>query len=152
MSIEEIQAGLKKLERLADLAFGVASASDVNLVRQSIMMSAQSDITELEKAIACIALYWYNQNVVEAMVGKAKQTGGGGSTEITIGISYRPLGIEEERVVHSLNFPNEEGKSVFGGAVGMLLLDDKLKIILNEKEVTDLFKIPKEKSIFCDFK
>ena len=63
MSIEEIQAGLKKLERLADLAFGVASASDVNLVRQSIMMSAQSDITELEKAIACIALYWYNQNV-----------------------------------------------------------------------------------------
>jgi len=110
MSIEEIQAGLKKLERLADLAFGVASASDVNLVRQSIMMSAQSDITELEKAIACIALYWYNQNVVEATVRETTSGSGG-----AIQISYRPLGIEEERVVQSLNFPNEEGKSVFGG-------------------------------------
>ena len=147
MNINEIQAGLKKLERLADLAFGAASDSNVNLVRQSIMMSAQSDITELEKAIACIALYWYNQNVVEATVRETTSGGGG-----TIGIGYRPLGIEEERVVQSLNFPNEDGKSVFGGAIGMLLLDDKLKIILNEKEVTDLFKIPKEKSIFCDFK
>ena len=67
--LEELDMSMK-WQSLRDLAASFDRGQPVAMpadVRKFIMETMPADITELEKAIVCIALYWYEKDVKEVI-------------------------------------------------------------------------------------